>query len=189
MASEGSRQCQFTTPGVTVVKLNGIFMHYTSSISPSSVDDPRYAELYVLDPREAVMRRGALFGDHCDSAVITSIESALRESNVYVRSFVPLRDVASAALDRGETVDDIRMLVSADATRDARRYNCPVTNDVGVVFRSHDGAMSFGQDIVVHCRSGGKIRISDIHPLCDPLSFPLIYSTRVSGWKMDTAQK
>ena len=40
-------------------------------------------------------------------------------------------------------------------------------------------------NIVVHCNDGKCIRVNETNPLCEPLSFPIVYSVIGSDWKLN----
>ena len=78
------------------------------------------------------------------------------------------------------------MLLKKDAAMDPNTHNLPSTDDVSVVFRTVDGAPTFEKDIVIHYNNGRIVRISELNPLCDPLSFPLLFPNGGFGWSIDS---
>ena len=182
MASIGVKFRQFQDNGPPIVKVNGLFMHNTSSIHPTGSDIPQYAQLYVVDPDEAANIRKIRSGDRCDHSTLSSLAAELNEYNPFVGCFQHLKDVALDTLTTGGEIEHLRMLLKKDASQDPRTHNLPVTNDVAVVFRSNDGGPQFDQDIVIHYKSEGPVRIKEINPLCDPLSFPLLFPFGGFGW-------
>ena len=74
------------------------------------------------------------------------------------------------------------MMINKDRrTQDERRYNSQTGNETGVVFSSQDGAPPENRDIRGHLlipQRGKKfIRINTQKPMCDPMTYPLLFPT------------
>jgi hypothetical protein len=78
------------------------------------------------------------------------------------------------------------MLIHNDKTQDQRRYNNPTNNEIGVVFKSVDGAPPSDRDIRGHLlippRGRRFIEIDPNKSMCDPMSYPLLFPNGDSGW-------
>ena len=178
MASIGAKFHKFAGGGPPIIKVNGIFMHNTSSLKPNPGDPPRYAQLYVVDPAVAVQERRSASNNRCDERLLSALSCELLVCNPYVTAF---RSLLSIANDCNE-ISSLRLVLKKDASVDARTHNLPSTNDVAIVFKATDGSPQFDQDIVVQCHSGERIRVKEINSLCDPLCFPLLYPNGGYGW-------
>jgi hypothetical protein len=71
-------------------------------------------------------------------------------------------------------------------TQDERRYNSQTGEEIAVVFKSIDGAPPENRDIRGHPlipqRGKGFIRIDTQKPMCDPMTYPLLFSNGDKGW-------
>ena len=79
------------------------------------------------------------------------------------------------------------MMINKDRrTQDERRYNSQTGNETGVVFSSQDGAPPENRDIRGHLlipQRGKKfIRINTQKPMCDPMTYPLLFPNCDNGW-------
>jgi hypothetical protein len=152
MASIGAKLHEFAGGGPPIIKLNGIFMHSTSSLKPNPGDPPRYAQLYVVDPAVAVQERRSASNNRCDERLLSALSCEPLVFNPYVTAF---RSLLSIPNDCNE-ISSLRLVLKKDASVDARTHNLPSTNDVAIVFKATDGSPQFDQDIVVQCHSGER---------------------------------
>ena len=75
MAWIGAKQYVFLNPGQHVVKLIGIFMHNTSALGTSpGFENRRYAQLFVLDPKQIALSRYESSNKICDVGLIEDLE-------------------------------------------------------------------------------------------------------------------
>jgi hypothetical protein len=87
MASIGAKLHKFAGGGPPIIKVNGIFMHNTSSLKPNPGDPPRYAQLYVVDHAVAVQERRPASNNRCDERLLSALSCELIVFNPYVTAF------------------------------------------------------------------------------------------------------
>jgi len=162
-------------------------MHRTSRIRPRPGCNRRYSQLYIFEPREAVAERRSNSNNHCDKELLRKLEQDLRRNNPYVQSLRHLDSYARQDIRQGRQVGNISMLLKKDAAMDPNTNNLPSTTDVSVVFRTVDGAPKFEKEIVIHYNNGRMVCISELNPLCDPLSFPLLFSNGGFEWSFENS--
>ena len=69
-------------------------------------------------------------------------------------------------------------------THNQRRYNSPKTYEIGVVFKSTDGAPPANRDVCARLliptnRGNAFIKIKSTQPMCDPMTYPLLFQTEI----------
>jgi hypothetical protein len=180
MCSIGAKTDIIAANGPLIIKMNGMVMHNTSWIHPEPGQPHRYAQLYVLDPIQAVQNRLAM-RPSLDPDLIAQIESELRENHRHVQQLRFLKDVFEEAQDADNT-QSVSMLLRDNRTLDMGRFSAPVVNDIAVVFRAQDGFQRNPIDLVIHPNGGRLIRIDETHPCLDAYTYPLLNSTGANGF-------
>jgi hypothetical protein len=66
------------------MRVNGQIQHLMGSLTPAANELPQYAQLYVLDPKDAVANRMRIF-DKLQKSVLTPLQKMLFRENQYVR--------------------------------------------------------------------------------------------------------
>ena len=182
MCSMGAKSEILARGGPLVIKLNGIVMHNTSWIQPRNDEPHRYAQVYVLDPQQAVQNRLS----RCpilDSTLVEELELDLRNHNRLVNTYSFLKDVYDRALENNENVQSLTMLMRDERDLDMGRFTAPVINDIAVVFRANEGFQKDPMDLLIHQSNGRLIRVRETHPLLNALTYPMLYSTGDEGYK------
>jgi hypothetical protein len=90
----------------------------------------------------------------CERWLMVALDSILRKFNPYALLYKSMRQVFEE--DQQNAVSENReqlavaMIIHSDKTQDQRRYNNPTNNEIGVVFKSVDGAPPADCDIRGH---------------------------------------
>lgn len=128
-------------------------------------------------------RRMEIFDDlHRDT--VNNIQEVLESINALVRGFKSSHDV----LQRGQNMG---LCISGEipSGEHPHRYNRQVVSEVAAVVLDEQ-YMNFGRDIILHQHGGDLLRIKEIHPTYDALSYPLLFPDGRCGWspafKIDT---
>jgi hypothetical protein len=74
------------------------------------------------------------------------------------------------------------MYLTADNTRDKRRYNLPVVNEIAVVFVGENGEPPSKRDLVIYPKNEKSKTISFLSPLIDPMVYPILFPKGELGW-------
>ena len=77
------------------------------------------------------------------------------------------------------------MVIRSERTPGSRRYNKPTASEVAVIMPGVGyGEEAASRDIVLHARSGGLIRITEIHRAYDA-SHVILFPLSRDGWQMN----
>ncbi|XP_057380774.1 uncharacterized protein LOC130703304 [Daphnia carinata] len=174
-------------------RIHGQIYHDTTSVECQHEDSaPKYAQLYFIDSSQANEFRASNPANvRCDRFLMEQLDSLLRQCNPYASMYKNMSQMAAEedllAEIEGRRPLEIRMIIRNDRrTQDERRYNSPTGEEIAVVFKSIDGAPPESRDIRGHLlipRRGNRfIRIDTQKPMCDPLTYPLLFPNGDNGW-------
>ena len=169
-------QCgQVEGRGVYTFRVNGELCHLIGNLQPNVDQDAKFAQIYFLDDDLQTNRRIEIFDD-LDRDIINSIQEVLESINVLVRGFKSSRDV----LQRGQNMG-LRISGEVPSGEHPGRYNRRVVPEVAAIVLDEQ-YMNFGRDIILHQHGGHLLRIKEIHPAYDALSYPLLFPAGQCGW-------
>jgi hypothetical protein len=169
-------QCgQVEGRGVYTFRVNGELCHLIGNLQPDLDQDAKFAQIYFLDDDLQTNRRMEIFDD-LDRDIINSIQEVLESINVLVRGFKSSRDV----LQRGQNMG-LRISGEVPSGEHPGRYNRRVVPEVAAIVLDEQ-YMNFGRDIILHQHGGHLLRIKEIHPAYDALSYPLLFPAGQCGW-------
>ncbi|KHJ95330.1 hypothetical protein OESDEN_04724 [Oesophagostomum dentatum] len=69
----------------------------------------------------------------------------------------------------------VKMVFETRASDDRRRYNVATSNEIAVVYKGDDEHMEGERRLVIMERSGRLSFIKDYDPMCDPLTYPILF--------------
>ena len=184
--------------GPSVFTINGQLYHNTSAVEfydehmSTPPPTPKYAQLYFLDSATANNFRMELQANMCcDRNLMKQLDRMIRDCNPYAALYKNMNLLALEE-NRKVLIENTRpkvvgMVIHNDRrTQDERRYNSPTGDEIGVVFSSQDGAPPENRDIRGHLlipQRGKKfIRINTQKPMCDPMTYPLLFPNGDNGW-------
>ena len=103
------------------------------------------------------------------------IKTLLDELNPFVANF--------RAISSSSNITDLCLRIRADHGLDQRIYNTPTASQVAAVWvEGHDHMDCAERDIIVHSRSQGLQRISELNGSYDPMQYPLLFPRGDYGW-------
>ena len=128
-----------------------------------------------------------------DRGILQTIQDCLYRHNAYVKvykyAYERLRE--QAASGNGS----VHLLLRYDLQTDCRRYNLPVdmvvqapqaplegSGEIAVILPGTGDQGGGVRDIILQYHAGPLYRISELHPSYLPLSYPLLFPRRESGW-------
>jgi len=128
--------------------------HTTSSVGQNS-QNPGYADLYFMDSAQATnIRLHNEANAGCERWVMIALDTMLREVNPYAHLYKSMRQLFEEeqrnAVAENRDQFAVAMIIHNDKNQDQRRYNNPTSNEIGVVFKSVDGAPPSDRDIRGH---------------------------------------
>jgi hypothetical protein len=186
-----NRALAFTSLGVTedhsinqgrgqpVFRICGDLCHKSGALVPSGDNPPRYAQLYIYEPRAALESRMAQ-----NQSLSRNIMQGLQDMLLQHHQYAPIFKHAHEILrDYDGPVEDAEVRLRVAPGLDKRRYNLPTADEVAVVL---PGAQSRApRDIILRNRDGPLYQISDLHPAYAPLQYPLLFPRGENRWHPD----
>jgi PIF1-like helicase/Helitron helicase-like domain at N-terminus len=170
-------------------RVQGQVYHQSGPLHPLNGESRQFAQLYILDPDEALEQRmGILANEGCIPELMNELGELILEINPFAQAYKMMREVeieeSQKASAEGRLIHEISMAIVTNRGNDPRRYNAPRVNEVAIVFTSADGAPPFERDIRVNLREENRTqRISILHSGLDAMSYPLLFPNGDEGWK------
>eukprot|EP00112_Aurelia_sp_Birch-Aquarium-sp1_P000744 Seg10723.2 transcript_id=Seg10723.2/GoldUCD/mRNA.D3Y31 product="hypothetical protein" protein_id=Seg10723.2/GoldUCD/D3Y31 len=190
MASWNAPIVQHPAGGPRVVTIHGQAYHLTSPPEPQPGEPPKFAQLYILDTRQAIQERlqlpeNAQLRPH----VLQQLQDELMTVNPYAHDFRYMGEVMQEqrelAAARGEQPKPVRMIIPDKRDRD-RRYDQPSATEIAAVYIGEEGEPPnpSHRDIAIYPqRERRTIQISAISPHTDPMTYTILFSHGESGWQ------
>lgn len=172
-----------TGPGPYVFRIHGELCHRAGSLLAAQGQDPAYAQLYIHDPRAALMQRQGR-NENLRVDTLSALQTVLAQSHqyagVYRHAFEVLRDLPNPA-------EDVSIRLRVASGRDPQRYNLLTADKIAVILPG-DGATVENRDIILRLRNPPNQplqRIYDTHPAYPSLHYVLLFPYGEAGWHWD----
>lgn len=192
MPSMGAKIASPPNRGPYCFRIHGQVYHNTSSVGVLNETNPRYAPLYFMDSEQATdIRTGIAANSVCDRGLMKALDQLLRQVNPYTTLYKTMSRVLEEehreAEAEGRPYYTAGMIIHGDRkTHDRRRYNRPTTSEIAVIFKSKDGApptdRSIRGHLLIPTRSSKFVEIKPHMPMCDPMTYPLLFPNGDNGW-------
>ncbi|CAN0273274.1 unnamed protein product, partial [Scytosiphon promiscuus] len=181
--------------------IQGAFHHYLSSPLPperhegsgNTPHQPRYAEVYFYSAEDEQLSYRLNNFEELNTSLlregVAAVQGLLSRVNPYVgiyRSAIDMyrsSQAAARAEGRDPEAENLRVFLRTSNTPDRRRYNASsAPMEVAAILPDSNEDARGGRDIVVHDCRRGLTRVFATHPSYDPLAYPILNPTGVSGW-------
>ncbi|OAV95193.1 hypothetical protein PTTG_26736 [Puccinia triticina 1-1 BBBD Race 1] len=173
--------------GVTVFRMHGGLAHLISSIEPIEVNNPGYAQIYVVGDggtNEAELRiakaqgKAGITGKGAEMMpkTVATILQVLYRINPYAKFFKSAREVLSENTARTFKLQGVPLPGS-----DPKRYNKPTVDEIAVVVEG-EGDIIKERQILLHRKNGILQMISNMHSSYFPLWYPLFFPRGEQQW-------
>ena len=138
-----------------------------------------------MDPTEALeLRQSHAANKDLDEGLLKQLDAIMRRVNPYAGAYKTMREADEEerrlSIAENRPLLSVGLTIHTDRREDQRRYNPPSSNDIACVFKNADGVPPADRSVVarLHIPRQGKhfIRISAVHPMCDPMTYPLMFS-------------
>ena len=168
-------------------RIHGQFYHQTGDVGNSSNGITKYAKLYVLDSNQVLAHRLSHAANaDCNPDLMRSLCQIDTDINAIAKSYRMLSEVINSVQESSGDVTAVRMFIPSDPSKDKRRYNAPVSNEIAVVFDTADGAPPWDRDIKIHNKDGvDREHINLMHPMLDSYTYPVFFPYGCLGWDKD----
>ena len=185
-ASLGVKEDVLHSKGPYTFRISGSVYHRIGHVFPEEGKTPKFAQIYIHDPENKLANRKAWNRD-LDSQILTNLQQLLHECNPFVNSF-------KHAAETMKKHANAQLILTADSTKDSRRYNLPTSSEISVIIPGSNSKEPSSRDIVLYRRStddpqGHKIiHIHETHPKYDPLHYVLLFPYGEDGWHVGIKQ-
>ena len=194
LASMGVNFRRLNSRGPSCLTVNGRIMHYGIPLYAEKNMSPRFAQLYFIEPNEAINLR-AQRGNGTDPEVMTQLAQYLKANNILVQSYTMLEEkIVSEKESTGIEPDDVVMWFVNDSryveslyrgSLTAREAPVPICNEVAIVFSHRDGQPDFHRDLRIYPRGANPEIMNQFTSICDPMSYILLFpSGSDRGWSI-----
>ena len=213
MASSGSYAPP--RPGISFLAVNGNMHHFIGAARPAPGTQPKFAQLYIIDDayEQLQSRLQAIRFAHLpelNQDLMRDLQEMLQQRNRLVLEF---KQACEIPIDQ---ISQYEIVFKTNGTIDKRRYNAPRTNEVAGFMPGGENAQvapmhvqairrnrtqtpaavqAAPRDLTVRAQGadgqGNLMRISETHPLYEPLHFVLFYPCGNVGWSaaMEVGQR
>lgn len=148
--------------------------HALGPLFPQDAGDPKFAQIYIMDPQAQVSHRCEIFED-LDASLLSDLHEWMLTNNSFAQT---LQSIGQRVKENPTT--EVAIIIKESNGFDRRRYNAPVVEEVAVLL---PGDGECGQrDIIIQMKEGGVRRISSLHPSYDPLHYVLMFPYGDEGW-------
>ena len=171
--------------GVYSFRINGSVCHRIGHLQPNSADErPKFAQMYIYDTDHEIQNR-LHWNPQLKSDILATISRVINSVNPFVQFY---KHAAATVDSAGEQGKDVKMVLRADSSKDAHRYNLPTASEVAVILPGDP--QNFQQrDVVIYRKSDDHplqqpiMRINETHPHFDSLHYVLLFPKGEDGWK------
>jgi PIF1-like helicase/Helitron helicase-like domain at N-terminus len=166
--------------GPYAFRLHGSLHHRMGALLPNDGNQPRYAQLYVLDPDDAVNARLAN-NPNLDPSTMNDLHDMLAANNPYINMYKHAHEILRDKPPEEQVNVAVRIVVEPNT--DLRRYNAPTVKEVAAIIPGGgEESVSLHRDIIVRLHGGNLKRISQLHHSYSPLHYVLLFPKGDSGY-------
>ena len=176
--------------GPYAFKIHGALYHRTGALVAEEGQNPSYAQLYILDPEEALNQRaqnnlGANGQPLLDGPTMQVLHDMLHEVNPYINLYKYAYQTMSEKPPEEQHTISMRLVLQQGD--DQRRYNLPTVTEIAAIIPARPDAelqqrKSDYREIALRMRGGGLSFISQCHPMYTPLHYVLLFPRGETGW-------
>eukprot|EP00794_Sanderia_malayensis_P013255 gene13255-biopygen10574 len=150
-------------------------------LHPLQGQQPKYAELYIMDTAEAVEHRANNPTNRdLNKDTIKKLQDKLLAVNPYAQEYKNiggiLQQQQQQATAANKPIPTFDMIITSRADQD-HRYHSPAAAEIAAIYSTKDGAAPDPNDRIIHIQrhDGYLIDIKATNPAADPLTYPLLF--------------
>eukprot|EP00794_Sanderia_malayensis_P017148 gene17148-biopygen14755 len=192
MMAFASWQAQLRTHagrGVPVITIHGKAYHMTGVQEPNENRTAQYAELYIMDTRQA-MRQRVDNNQNLKENIIQLLQNELMAVNPFGQHYQAMGDILEEqrrlAVENNEPIPTFKMVVTGRPNQD-RRYDNPTAREIAAIYTAHDGGAPNPADREFQARTkdGTYMKLYATEPTADPMTYPLLFFYGERGYNVD----
>eukprot|EP00794_Sanderia_malayensis_P013661 gene13661-biopygen10956 len=157
-------------------------------LRPLEGQQPKYAELYIMDTAEALEHRtNNPTNRDLNKDIIKKLQDDLLAVNPYAQEYKNIGNILQQQQQQANAADKpvptFDMIITSRANQD-HRYHSPAAAEIAAIYSTKDGAAPDPNDRILHIqrRDGYLIDIKATNPAADPLTYPLLFPFGEHGW-------
>ena len=158
-----------------------VYHHFGLSLDRNTVKPHTYAQLYILDPAQALDQRMKISCNaNCNPNTMHELDNLIRDINIFSKSFFQMQEILrqqeDEALKNGIDLKTTSLVLCQKANLNPNIYNLPVgTSDLAIIFATKDGLPPPNPSVQAYSKDHTKKRFNNLHPMRDPLVYPLLF--------------
>ena len=165
-------------------KIQGrIYYQINEALYPLENDYPKYGQLFIVDPQEAIDYRIAANAG-TDREIMYSFEQMIRQYNLFAKSYVMKEEIEhQRELLGSDTEPELQLIFSLKSGYYRNRYILQKTNEVAAVFvTTADGDIPESYVTIRNKATRVLQSVSSMDPNVEPMVYPLFYPHGSHGW-------
>ncbi|XP_044591967.1 uncharacterized protein LOC123270098 [Cotesia glomerata] len=164
-------------------KSRQVYYQINESLYPESGDRPTNGQLFIIDAAEASQYRCDQ-NNKLDIDVVSSIESIIREHNIFVNSYEMMKDEINAEKSKDNNSEpELQLLFQLKKGMDRGRYNFQRVNEVAAVFSTTADGQIPESYVTIRNRTTKQLAyVSNMDPNVETWIYPLFYPYGTRGW-------
>lgn len=165
--------------GPPVFKIHGELHHRIGSLLPSPGQPPVYAQLYILDSRQALNHRMQR-NNGLDPDLMYRLGGLISNCHRWAHMFKKAHEVMEAS-----DANQVCLRLTVNRNQDRRRHNLPTSDEIAAIIPGDVSQASGPRDIVLHKRDESLARVNEGSPMYEPLQYPLFFIHGEDGYHYD----
>ncbi|TDL22958.1 hypothetical protein BD410DRAFT_703287, partial [Rickenella mellea] len=168
--------------GPWIYRLHGAMYHNSGGLLPREGKNPVYAQLYILDPREALRHRTHHNPD-LNHVTLTDLQDMMIHHHQYATIYKEAYKIAQDHVSQHPAhLADVQIRLHFAAGSDQRTHNLPTADEVAAIIPGDGSEHLDPRDVVLHLHTGQFQHIHDSHPAYQTLHFVLWFPYGEHGW-------
>ncbi|XP_074109289.1 uncharacterized protein LOC141534044 [Cotesia typhae] len=168
-------------------KLQGqVYYQINESLYPEVNENPTNGQLFIIDANEASQFR-CTQNNKLDLDVVSTIETVIREQNIFVHSYQMMKDELDSAKTANDNIEpELQLLFTLKKGMDRGRYNFQRVNEVAAVFATTADGDIPESSVTIRNKTTKQLKsISTMDFNVEPWIYPLFYPHGSKGWHKD----
>ncbi|KAK9724002.1 hypothetical protein RND81_05G040500 [Saponaria officinalis] len=163
-------------------RLGGQNHHNIGSFLPPEGKQPRFLQLYFYDTEMEVAQRISSLDstgkNELDPEIVEGLSKMLYEHNVLAKVCKMARERLDPA-----SLQPVQIRLIGKRGKDGRQYNLPSTDELAALIVGGGEVGNSSRDIIIHERSRGVRKISELRPSFMAMQYPLMFPYGEDGYR------
>ncbi|KAK9682575.1 hypothetical protein RND81_10G083000 [Saponaria officinalis] len=165
-------------------RLGGQNHHNIGSFLPPDGKQPRFLQLYFYDTEMKTTQRINSLSSTGKDELDPEIEEGLSKMLYEYNGLAKVCKMARERLDPS-SLQPVQIRLIGNRRKDGRQYNLPNTDELAALIVGGGQTIDSTRDIIIHERSRGLRKISELHPSFMAMQYPLMFPYGEDGYRPD----